>query len=348
MDFIPKDTIVFPSKSPIAFRGDARAASTSGLQALRSAAGQLEQLAEVTPRIVRIECKDPWAFDRVVENAQESFGHVESLYHKDCTQPVSVVWACRESGVPAWDRSVRTVSGTVRCRKCDACVRARGRMWTARAIDECARHGRNWFCTFTFNWTKVPEGADKLRWAGRQLTLFFKRLRKGGGKHAPAKFRYLAVFERHRNGTPHIHVLIHCISNIQYRSIARAWGANGFMNAKIIAEGPTAARYVCKYLYKSGPLGARQRASALYGRAGQRTSQVVPDYSEQERPKGPRPDSSPALLPRWEAPSATCEQKASLPESIWKREIHSDQRMLDREKSSETVEEARWRTTIRH
>lgn len=158
-------------------------------------------------------------------------------------------------------------------------------MWTARAIQECEEHGRTWFCTLTFDWCKVDPREDKLSWAKRQLTLFLKKLRKGGGKSPAAKLRYLAVFEPHKSGLPHIHMLIHCISLIKYRDIARAWGFNGFLKANILS-GKKAARYCCKYLYKGGELTARQRASALYGRRNGWISQRLAAFPDQGTAQG--------------------------------------------------------------
>lgn len=175
----------------------------------------------------------------------------------------------------------------VRCRKCEACLAYRRRLWTARAIAETRLSARTWFLTLTF----APEArfvmemrADKLsrqrraerleavasqeRFAlvaaetGREVTKYLKRVRK----NARVRFRYLQVVEAHKDGFPHYHLLIHEMANgaISKRELQGAW-RGGFSQAKLVNTlDAKATGYVCKYLSKSA--ATRVRASQRYGR----------------------------------------------------------------------------------
>jgi len=176
----------------------------------------------------------------------------------------------------------------VRCRKCDTCNAARSRMWAARAIAETGCATRNWFGTLTIapehrvrllyeaqllasrrcsDWLKMK---DSQRFQilgaviGRELTLMLKRLRKRG-----AAFRYLLVFEAHKDGFPHVHMLVHEVgSAVAKRTLEAEWHL-GFTKWKLVArEGENAhAFYVCKYIAKSALV--RVRSSLGYGRSCQ-------------------------------------------------------------------------------
>lgn len=173
----------------------------------------------------------------------------------------------------------------VRCRKCATCLKHRGRLWTARAIAECAVSTRTWFITLTvepFARVRATYAADlrNSRRAGGQwselsedeqfkkiseqlapeLTRFLKRLRKNSG----AKLRYLLVPEAHKDGFPHFHMLLHEHGgNCTKRTIEKAW-LLGYSQARLVPLGEVnAARYLCKYLTKSAL--TRVRASQRYG-----------------------------------------------------------------------------------
>lgn len=143
-------------------------------------------------------------------------------------------------------------------------------MWTARAINEIGKaEGRTWFCTLTFNWaTKdMSTRSEQWRYAARSLTLYMKRLRKQG-----LKFRYLAVFEAHKSGKPHIHLLLHEMCQTTYRKLKYAWTREGFGEWKIIKgdEPVKIAGYVTKYLFKDRENGlCRVRASVRYGQTAE-------------------------------------------------------------------------------
>jgi len=113
----------------------------------------------------------------------------------------------------------------VRCRKCDNCRRQRRRMWAARAISEWRGSARTWLGTMTLSPTAHAlalararvrlsrQGIDfdglglgeqfqeRHRAVSRELTLFFKRVRKA----AKSPLRVLLVAEAHVSGLPHYH-----------------------------------------------------------------------------------------------------------------------------------------------
>lgn len=168
----------------------------------------------------------------------------------------------------------------VRCRRCDACMRHRAQLWTARAMDETKVSARTWFGTLTLTpdrqtWARysalkrmdlrVSEHTEEnvflnsVHILGEELTLFLKRLRK------VQRFRYLLVTEQHKSGLPHFHMLIHeYAGSLTKRDIEAKWRF-GFSHWRLVQPGDEqACGYVCKYLAKSAL--TRVRASSDYGR----------------------------------------------------------------------------------
>lgn len=206
----------------------------------------------------------------------------------DCKAPVEIAYR----GLPD---SVRLKLGLERdqsviarmygrCRKCGPCLAHRKRLWTARAIAECAVASRTWFGSLTFApvervkhlyraqlrrgrqtrdpWASADE-AEQFRYvvaeAGSEVTRYLKRLRKDVGR-----FRYLLVSEAHKDGFPHFHLLVHELAtDVKKRQLDGHWH-QGFAKWKLIELGDAGgARYVCKYLNKSAL--TRVRASQRYG-----------------------------------------------------------------------------------
>lgn len=131
------------------------------------------------------------------------------------------------------------------CRRCEACLAARRRLWSARARSETAGSPETWFGTLTFradlqfHWLQQcwedarADGVDfdqlsietqfsaRLRRAAKEARKYIARLRQVlpcpivGDKRVP-NWRYLLVAERHSQGTddtrPHFHMLLHVIS----------------------------------------------------------------------------------------------------------------------------------------
>jgi len=198
---------------------------------------------------------------------------------------------------PATDRSrmIEVVPGApaplrliiyTRCRKCDKCAAYRAYRWRTRADFEIARSNRTWFGTLTLrpeeqflalsrararaaakgiefeSLSEDQQFAAHCNAISREVTLYLKRVRKESG----AKIRYLIVYEAHKSGDPHLHLLVHepyTGEVVGERTLRRQWrlGYSKF-NLSNETQG-NASNYVTKYLTKS--TRARVRASVRYG-----------------------------------------------------------------------------------
>jgi hypothetical protein len=172
----------------------------------------------------------------------------------------------------------------VKCRGCSRCLKERSAMWKFRAQNEYRQASRTWFGTLTFQpserylivtearHAEAKQGIDfdtlpdqerftaLCKIAGMRLTRYMKRLRKSTG----APIRYLAVCERHKDGFPHIHMLLHeqdSMSPVRKRALD-TW-PHGFTRWKL-ADTIETCGYVAKYLSKEKL--ARVRASLSYGK----------------------------------------------------------------------------------
>lgn len=175
-----------------------------------------------------------------------------------------------------------------RCRKCGWCLARKSWEWATRAESEIEQSQRTWFGTLTLR----PDEHVRLEWLGvsrnrkfgnaasapkfehtateigREVTLFFKRLRKN---NPGCRIRYLCVTEVHdgENTSPemrgriHLHLLVHEGQGqlISKRSLERGWNL-GFQQWKLCEKG--AGWYVSKYVSKA--THARVRASVGYGK----------------------------------------------------------------------------------
>lgn len=177
------------------------------------------------------------------------------------------------------------VSFGTRCRKCENCLAARRRLWTARAVDELKAAHRTWFATLTIrpedrfvatmHASALASRAGHGEWAtmtaenqfrylalhlGEEVGRYLKRVRKAG-----SSFRYLLVSEAHKDGFPHFHLLIHeAALPLTKRLLESNWRL-GYSQFRLVNDSdPRAAWYVCKYLAKSAL--TRVRASKRYGR----------------------------------------------------------------------------------
>lgn len=214
--------------------------------------------------------------------------------HGDCVNPVVIRYRGAPDqimvglGLEKDQIAVAYISG--RCRKCPECLMHRRRLWTARAIDECALAPRNWFGTLTIRpedrvrflysaqvrnsrsgndpWDTL-EYADQLRklleLISPEITHFLKRVRK----NSDTSFRYLLVTEAHEDGFPHFHMLMHETGDpVRKRVLDDAWRV-GFSQWRLLPVGdPKGARYACKYLSKTAL--TRVRASQRYGQEGRK------------------------------------------------------------------------------
>ena len=215
------------------------------------------------------------------EDLSGSAKRIRVAYHSDCAAPLTI---------KRNDTRNLFAEFTVRCRRCGPCLRARTNYWGFAAMAQTvACQGRTWFGTLTFNSDWQEEMLVRARMASdtptaewweeascderfrlvraemlRELQRFWKRLRSKGHR-----FGYLAVFERHKSGLPHIHWLLHERGEpIRKRELQAEWPF-GFTNVVLVggkarkaAAPEKAAWYVVKYLSKSTQ--ARQIASRGY------------------------------------------------------------------------------------
>jgi len=157
------------------------------------------------------------------------------------------------------------------CRKCEQCLINRRKLWSSRARQEVSTSNRTWFGTLTLNphWRFILSARSgkkdfhqSYREVGKECTKYFKRLRKAG-----YKFRYVLVMEAHKDGFPHVHLLIHeGLSAIPKRELQSQWRL-GYSSFKLVDKTDAkAAFYVTKYLSKDAR--TRIRASQKYGKSG--------------------------------------------------------------------------------
>lgn len=177
------------------------------------------------------------------------------------------------------------------CGKCQRCRYKTYRQWCERATSECSAANRTWFLTLTADlptqerWqTEALEGLRRRGWsdadlasdpttmfrartqaAGRDVTKYFKRLRKSG-----RALRYVLCWEAHNSGLPHAHALVHEIGPVplRKRDLQSQWSQHGFSSAKLVshAESPHYVLKALRYLTKDlGGLSGRVRSSIRYG-----------------------------------------------------------------------------------
>lgn len=175
-----------------------------------------------------------------------------------------------------------------RCRACPDCARLRRRQWVGRIITEAAASKRTWVGTLTLSpeehvraeyrrRRRLSRGGTNLddlpkaeayreisQEVGALLTRYLKRVRK----ESSAYLRYIAVFEAHKSGLPHLHVLLHEYAEVPVRKrVLDGQWSHGFAHWRLLApeDRRRASAYVAKYITKDG---ARIRASILYGKQG--------------------------------------------------------------------------------
>lgn len=211
-----------------------------------------------------------------------------------CENPFPVVLHSRTTGMFKYLNSLglKRPAGMelilhTRCRHCGWCRRRKSYEWATRAESEIEMSQRTWFGTLTLN----PDNHVRMEWLaaskignfaqassrkkfeltslqiGREVTLFFKRLRKN---NPGSKIRYLCVTEIHDSektspemrGRPHVHLLMHEYPGlpITKRALEQEWTL-GFQKWKLCDKG--AGWYLAKYVSKASEV--RVRASLGYG-----------------------------------------------------------------------------------
>lgn len=231
------------------------------------------------------------ALDRGAKSS--SWFHAEWDLAGNCTAPVPVEKYGRPNdkwAVSGWatdkarNRSPFTVTMETRCRRCEACLKARAARWRLRAQAELACAPRTWFGTLTLSpdahyralsqararlatravnmvdLTSAELFAERVISVNEWITLWLKRVRKNSG----ATIRYMIVCEAHKSGLPHFHLLLHEQEGlVRHAVLKRAW-TYGFSDFRLTAaDDRRAAAYVTKYLTKS--VMSRVRASIDYG-----------------------------------------------------------------------------------
>lgn len=200
-----------------------------------------------------------------------------------CEQPRTMdIWARPTQP----ERTTMSVILHTRCRRCPACLRQRSAHWRDAASIEIARASRTWFGTLTLSPAnqqkslelarraldrkggdldqRPPEAvfAAQCRVAGAWVTTYLKRVRK----QSQAPLRYLLVWEAHKSGLPHAHMLLHerdPARPVTKRILDEQWPW-GFTKWKLVDDNDSkAAGYICKYLAKS--MMTRVRGSIRYG-----------------------------------------------------------------------------------
>lgn len=189
----------------------------------------------------------------------------------DCLSPLVVLYGNNNP-----KGTVRIIENHVPCRACINCKERHRAHWWHRAKYEMTRWGKAWFLTYTYNQDarlerlyKATKSAgfnnaewqheDLLKLCGQDLTKSIKRLRKN---NPDVEFKYLFVFELHKDGFPHIHGLIFTRS-LTKRDIEQSWSL-GFTKVKLV-KSDDAIGYVTKYLSKD--VRTRIRASLRFGHA---------------------------------------------------------------------------------
>jgi len=130
---------------------------------------------------------------------------------------------------------------------------------------------------------------ERHRAVSRELTLFFKRVRKA----AKSPLRVLLVAEAHVSGLPHYHCLVHerVSGAVGERCLRQEWSPIGFSKWNVVSD-ERAASYCAKYVGKSA--AARVRASKDYGQSPWATEPLERSLTEAMRARGVRGDVPPA------------------------------------------------------
>lgn len=137
------------------------------------------------------------------------------------------------------------------CGKCIGCRLERSRQWAVRCVAEAQCHEKNCFVTLTYDDNHLPINGSLFP---RDLTLFFKRMRKNLGQ-----FRYFACGEYgDLNGRPHYHA---CIFGLDFRDDAKLVTVKDGNAASQFVESPTLAKL---WTYGQTQVGTLTFESAAY------------------------------------------------------------------------------------
>lgn len=240
----------------------------------------------------------------------------------DCTDPHVIELYSNMPARHGAKKRPLTLVVESRCRKCEPCRRRRSLFWQGRAVDEWTAAKRSLFGTLTLHpdfdykidaearvglskrgvdFDRLDEGEKfraRVKYGGRYVTLWLKRLREGTAGRDKPKFRYLLVAEQHnsaktsdlKRGRPHWHVILHETSDGGLLVLPHEWAVdkngqaitdkygNALVHDRAFLKAqwtyghssfahcatPRAAAYCCKYLTKE-EAQVRIRASGQYG-----------------------------------------------------------------------------------
>lgn len=138
-----------------------------------------------------------------------------------------------------------------KCYACEQCRDAIRRVHQARIIYGAKEYapwaGLRWsFVTLTAH-EKTREFKKSLELFQRALPLWRKRMKRRYGD-----FGYVLVFEQHKSGAVHAHLLINCsVSKKWVRRHARAVGLGYMADVQRLHAAAAAGKYVSKYISKS-------------------------------------------------------------------------------------------------
>lgn len=213
-----------------------------------------------------------------------------------CLDPRSRTLHARRASPPGVQTRWRVNPGSlslhltgIPCRKCTECATFRAYKWRERMRQELSYWPRTWFVTLTCRpdvhymlheshladkradgwlpsdfWSDEMQFQSRCEALGKELSKYLKRVRKPLTGESPVALRYFAAFERHVSGLPHLHLLVHEAGGpVTWHRLMSRW-ALGHATAKLVDDGPGAARYIAKYVLK-GAAVTRTRASLHYG-----------------------------------------------------------------------------------
>lgn len=216
-----------------------------------------------------------FAVSALSQGAENHLSRIQWDTSLGCSKPYEVTLASQppDSSItalqPLREGETRWIDISVPCRKCVQCLLNRQKLWQRRATLEILNANRTWLGTLTisphnrFIFSLRAKSRDYHASYGeisKEITKYFKRLRKAGHQ-----FRYVLVAEAHKDGYPHIHVLIHEGSTPIPKRVLKEHWPYGFTDFRLTERSKAAARYVSKYLSKDAR--TRIRASQQYGQS---------------------------------------------------------------------------------
>lgn len=137
---------------------------------------------------------------------------------------------------------------SVRCGRCEGCLRTLVNDWSFRLENEAKDHYHVHFITLTYSPKFVPLTKTNLPTLKKEdVQKFWKRLRK----RTRGKIKYFIVGEYGtRSFRPHYHAIVYGCENPDF--YGKAW-TQGFVHVGDYFSG-SAIRYTLKYMYKKGQI----------------------------------------------------------------------------------------------